>query len=228
MKEEKPLHVAIVLDGNRRFGKKKGSKIKGHQYGAKKVESLIDWCEDLKVGEITLYTFSTENFNRPEKEVDYLMDLFRKQFKKLRKDKRITERKIRINFIGRLDMFPQDLQNEMFDLMNDTLENNGLQVNFAVAYGGRAEIMDALKKIVKKGVNFLDISEELINENLYLQSEPDIFIRPGGEKRLSNFLLYQAAYSELFFLDKMWPEVTKKDFSTILKEFKKRERRFGE
>ncbi len=225
-----PKHIAIILDGNRRYGKKKGNKLLGHQKGAKKVEKLFDWCEELEISEITLYTFSTENFNRPQEEVDYLMNLFRKQFKKLRKDKRFKEKRSRFNFIGRLNLFPYDLQNEMFDIMNETLENPGLIINFAVGYGGRAEIVDAVNKIlIKKEKNKInsEITEDILLENLYLHSSPDILIRTGGEKRISNFLLYQTAYTELFFLDKMWPEFTKTDLVKIIKEFKERERRFG-
>jgi len=243
MENNNPKHIAIVLDGNRRYGKKIGNRFKGHVVGAKKVEELFDWCKELGIKEVTLYTFSTENFNRPEKEVDYLMKLFRRQVKKLNEDKRIKEGEIRVNFIGRLELFPKDLEEDMLKLMEKTADNDDFIVNFAVGYGGRAEIVDSIKKIIQKfknarttsGTNSVgneikpeDINEKMVSENLYLKSEPDIMVRPGGEKRMSNFLLWECAYSELFFLDKLWPEFEKEDLVKIIEEFKARERRFGE
>ena len=243
MENNNPKHIAIVLDGNRRYGNKIGNKFKGHVVGAKKVEELFDWCKELGIKEVTLYTFSTENFNRPEKEVDYLMKLFRRQVKRLNEDKRMKKGEIRVNFIGRLDLFPKDLEEDMLKLMEKTAGNDDFIVNFAVGYGGRAEIVDSIKKIIQKfknarttsGTNFVgneikpdDINEELVSENLYLKSEPDIMIRPGGEKRVSNFLLWQCSYSEIFFLEKLWPEFEKEDLVKVIEEFKARERRFGE
>ncbi len=243
MEEKNPKHIAIILDGNRRYGKKAGNRFKGHQVGAKKVEELFDWCIELGIKEVTLYTFSTENFNRPKKEVDYLMRLFKEQFNRLKKDKRVNEGKIKINFIGRLELFSDNLRQDMKELMEKTSGNTDFIVNFAVGYGGRAEIVDSIKKIIQKFKNARttsgnnsegkeikigDIDEKLVSENLYLQSEPDIMIRPGGEKRMSNFLLWECAYSELFFLDKLWPEFEKEDLVKVIEEFKARERRFGE
>ena len=232
MEEKNPKHISIVLDGNRRYGKKIGSKLKGHVVGAKKVEELFDWCKELGIKEVTLYTFSTENFNRPKEEVDYLMKLFRRQVKKLNEDKRVKEGEIRVNFIGRLELFPSDLKEDMEKLMEKTAGNDDFIVNFAVGYGGRAEIVDSLLKIIKKiknnEVKPENINEELVNENLYLKNEPDIMIRPGGEKRMSNFLLWQCSYSEIFFLEKLWPEFEKEDLVKIIEEYKERERRFGE
>jgi len=232
MENNNPRHISIVLDGNRRYGEKIGSKLKGHEVGAKKVEKLFDWCKELGIKEVTLYTFSTENFNRAKEEVDYLMGLFRKQFKRLKKKlEKEKEEKIRINFIGRLGLFPDDLRKEMEGLMEKTSGNAGFTVNFAVGYGGRSEIVDSIKKIIQKienqEIDIKDINEKVVSENLYLQSEPDIMIRPGGEKRMSNFLLWECAYSELFFIDKLWPEFEKEDLVKIIEEFKARERRFG-
>jgi len=230
-KLDNPRHIAVILDGNRRYGKKIGNKFKGHAVGAKKIEKLFDWCKELGIKEVTLYTFSTENFKRSKEEVDYLMRLFKEQFKRLKKDKRVSEGEVRINFIGRLELFPFDLRQDMKELMRKTAGNKDFTVNFAVGYGGRAEIVDSLLKIIKKiknkEINAEDVDEKLVSENLYLKSEPDILIRPGGEKRMSNFLLWGCAYSELFFLDKLWPEFEKEDLVKIIEEFKARERRFG-
>ncbi len=227
-----PRHIALVVDGNRRYAKKLGLNVwKGHEFGAKKIEELLEWCKDLGIEELTLYVFSSENFNRAEKEIRYVMNLFRDRIKKIRGDKRLTDSGLRIDFIGRLNLFPKDIQDLMQDLMEKTKENKKFKVNLAMGYGGRQEIVDAAKKIVnkvkKKELGIKDINEKVFEENLYLHSYPDILIRPGGEKRISNFLLWQNSYSELFFVDKLWPEFTKEDLIGCIEEFKTRERRFG-
>ena len=157
--------------------------------------------------------------------------MFKSNIKKLDSDERLNKNKIRVRFIVRINMFPKDLQKNMHSLMNKTKKNKKFKLNFAMAYSGKAEITDSLKNIIKKiknkKINEKNITESLINENLYLSSSPDILIRPGGEKRISDFLIWQAAYSELFFLDKLWPEFTKKDLVDVIREYKQRERRFG-
>ncbi|MCK5283352.1 MAG: di-trans,poly-cis-decaprenylcistransferase [Nanoarchaeota archaeon] len=230
--DDKRLHIGIILDGNRRYAKKKNIvPWKGHAYGADRAKDIINWCDTLNVRELTLYTFSVENFNRPEKEKKVLFKLFRSNFKKLEKDKRIDERKIGINFIGRLHMFPNEMVEDMHRLMERTKGNKNYIVNFAMAYGGRAEIVDAVKKIAKEvknnKISVNEIDEELVTQNLYLADEPDFIIRPGGEKRISNFLIWQSHYSEWIFVDKLWPEFTKADIIDSIDEFKSRKRRFG-
>ena len=232
MKQKNPKHVAIVLDGNRRYGKKIGLKPwQGHKFGVKKVEDLLKWCNELGVKELTLYSFSMDNFKRPSKEKKILFSLFKSNIKKLENDKRIRKDGVRVSFIGRLQMFPKDIQKHMRRVMEKTKKNKKFKLNFAMAYSGKAEITDSIKKIINKIKNkklkINDVNENLISNHLYLNSNPDILIRPGGEKRISDFLLWQSAYSELFFLDKLWPEFTKKDLVKVLKEFKQRERRFG-
>lgn len=233
MEANNPEHIAIILDGNRRFAKKKGMQPwKGHNFGAKNVEDLLKWCRDLGIKELTLYSFSMDNFKRPEREKKAIFDLLKKNFEKLEKDDRLMKNGIKVRFIGRIGMFPKDIQEGMQKLMKKTNENKRFKVNFAMAYSGKAEITDSIRKIINKinnkEININNINEDLIKNNLYLSSNPDIFIRPGGEKRLSDFLIWQSAYSELFFLDKLWPEFTKEDLVSIIKEFKQRERRFGE
>ncbi len=221
-----PKHIAIILDGNRRFSKKKGvASFRGHYKGAKKIDQLLNWALELGIKELTLYTFSLENFNRGKKEVDYLFDLFRKNIKNLKNDERIDKHKIRVRFIGRLRMFPKDLWEDMQELMKITRKYNGFKLNFAMAYGSKAEIVDMVSKIVKKKIKKID--EEVVRNNLYLKDSPDLLIRPGGEQRLSNFLLFQMAYTELYFIDRLWPQFSKKDFVNAIDGFKKRERRFG-
>jgi len=227
-----PRHIGIILDGNRRFSKRLMLKPwKGHEWGAKKVEALFDWCKEIGIKELTLYAFSYENFNRPKHEFDYLMKLFKKEFTRLLHDERIYKEKIRINFIGRIQMFDKELHEIMKSLMKATKTHSNRVVNFAMAYSGRIEIIDAVKKIAEKAkkgdVDVNEINEQLFSKNLYLKDEPDMVIRTGGEKRLSNFLPYQSVYSELFFVDKLWPEFEKKDLILTIKEFNKRDRRFG-
>ncbi len=227
-----PKHIAIILDGNRRFSKRLMLKPwKGHEWGAKKVEELLDWIHDFKIKELTLYAFSIDNFNRPKKEFDYLMNIFKNQYIKTIKDPRIKKYGMRINFIGRLYMFPKDVQESMYNLMESTKNNKMFILNIAMAYGGREEVIDAIKSIsekIKTGkFDINDINEKSFSKELYLDADPELIIRTGGEKRTSNFLIWQSNYSEWIFLEKMWPEFEKKDFIECLNEYSKRKRRFG-
>ena len=232
MDKDNNLSIAIILDGNRRYAKKQGLKPwQGHKFGTEKVKEILKWYQELGIKELTLYTFSTGNFNRPEQEKKVLFSLFKENIRNLKNDERLDKDGIQVRFIGRLQLFPKDIQKEMQEVMEKTKDYNNFRLNFAMAYGGRAEIVDATKKIIEKiknnEINENDIDENLLNENLYLSSSIDILIRPGGEKRISDFLLWQIAYSELFFIDKLWPEFTKDDLVNIIEEFKNRERRFG-
>ena len=228
-----PKHIGIILDGNRRFARKLMLKPwKGHEWGAKKVEKLITWCEELGIKELTLYAFSLENFNRPKEEFNYLMNLFKESISKLEEDPRIKKNKIKITFIGRIWMFPKELQELMNRLMEKTKRYNKCKINIAMAYSGRAEIIDAVKRLsqdIKNGkLSIEDLNEQVFKKNLYLESEPDLIIRTGGEKRISGFLLWQGSYAEFVFIDKMWPEFEKNDLVLAIKEYGRRERRFGQ
>ncbi len=228
-----PRHVGIILDGNRRFSKRIMLKPwKGHEWGADKVEKLMTWCRELGIKELTLYCFSTQNFNRPKQEFDFLMKLFIESFDKLEKDKRVDENKIRINFIGRIYMFPKEVQQKMNRIMEKTKDYGNYTINFAMAYGGREEVLDATAKIakqVKEGkLNVEDINEETFSKNLYMSDEPELIIRTGGEKRTSNFLIWQSNYSEWIFLEKLWPEFDKEDLMECIEEYNQRDRRHGE
>ncbi len=221
----KNLHIGIILDGNRRFAKRLMKEpLKGHEYGAKKIEKLLDWCQELNIKELTLYCLSLENFNRPKKEFNYLIRIFKKEFNKLKKDKRVQDNKIKIKFIGKKDLFDKELQKVMQEIEYQTKDYENYIINFALAYGGRQEIIEAIKKMIQ---NKEQITEENLKKNLWLKNEPDLIIRTGGEKRTSNFLPWQAIYSEWIFLDKMWPEFTKDDLRKSIKEFSNRKRRFG-
>jgi len=227
-----PKHVGIILDGNRRFSKRLMLKPwQGHEWGAKKVGKMLDWAREYGIKELTFYTMSIENFNRPKEEFDYLMRLFREEFDKFKEDERLTKESIKINFIGRLNMFPKDIQDKMNEIMEKTRSHDKFIVNFAMAYGGRAEIIDATKKIskqIKEGkLDINQINEKVFEKNLYTDSEPDLVIRTS-ESRLSGFMLWQCSYAEIIFLkDKLWPEFEKKDFIECLQEYSQRKRRFG-
>ena len=225
-----PKHVAIVLDGNRRFAKKLMLKPwKGHEWGKGKVEKLFEWAKELGVNELTLYAFSIQNLNRPKEEFDYLMKLFVESFNGIKNDIKIKE--VKMNFIGRINLFPKEVQKAMNELMEKTKDNIPYIVNFAMAYGGQEEVIDAVKKIseqVKEGkLDINKINEESFKDYLHLKNSPELIIRTGGEKRTSNFLNYQAAYSEWIYLEKMWPEFEKEDFEECIKEYSSRQRRFG-
>ncbi|MBI2102164.1 di-trans,poly-cis-decaprenylcistransferase [Candidatus Woesearchaeota archaeon] len=228
MVSKAPRHIAIILDGNRRYAGKIGVQPwKGHEFGLKKLEELFKWCQDTGVRELTLYAFSTENFKRAKREVNYLFSLFRHEVEKIKDGKGIFKNGIRFNFIGRLGMFPDSMRKPMLEVMQKTKKRNRLIVNFAMAYGGRQEIADAVNKAAKKIKN-KKIDEKMIAKNLYLKSEPELVIRPGGEIRTSNFLTWQSVYSEWIFVPKLWPEFTKEDLVKCIAEYNKRERRFGE
>jgi len=227
-----PKHVGIILDGNRRFAKRLMLKRwKGHEYGAEKIRKLLDWCKELDIREVTLYVFSIENFDRPKEEFDYLMKLFNSEFSKLIEDKRLKEDGVQINFIGRIHMFPKAVEEKMRRLMEITKNHSTYVLNFAMAYGGRAEVIDATRKIasqVAKGeLDVEAINEEVFDKNVYMDSKPDLIIRTSGEKRLSGFLLWQGAYAEISFVDKFWPDFEKEDFLTCIQEYSLRDRRFG-
>ncbi len=224
--DTKLKHLGLILDGNRRYAKKHNlNPLSGHDYGIKVVWDLFDWCKELDIREVSMYAFSTENFSRQKTEVNYLMKLFLNEFDKLLKSGKLGREKIKLRFIGRLEMFPQKLQDKMQALMNCTKDFKEFTANFCMAYGGRAEIVDAVNRLISQGAKKID--EEAISENLYLQSEPDLVIRTS-EQRLSNFLMWQSAYSEIIFLpDKLWPEFTKQDLTACVDEFNSRQRRFG-
>ena len=224
------------MDGNRRFAKRLMMKPwMGHQWGKEKVGKLIEWCIELGIKEVTMYAFSVDNFSRPKKEFDYIMKLFREACGQLKNDKKLQEKgkklAIKVRFLGRIGMFPKGVRQLMQEIMEKSASNTGLIVNFCMAYGGRHEIADAARKMagdVEKGViSPNDVNDETFKRYLYMPDDPDLIIRTGGEKRLSGFLLYQSSYSELFFLEKMWPEFEKEDLLQVMEEYKQRERRFG-
>jgi tritrans,polycis-undecaprenyl-diphosphate synthase [geranylgeranyl-diphosphate specific] len=229
-----PRHLAIILDGNRRYAENLGINPNiGHELGYMTVEKLIKWCWHLNIPELTLFAFSTENFNRDEEEVEHLMDLLKKGCQRLAEDPDIHENRVKVKAIGRLTLLPLELQEVIRYVEERTKNYDNFHLNIAISYGGRAEIVDAFKTIFKKVlVNELkidDINEEMVNKHLYVRNmvEPDMIIRTSGEQRLSNFLLWQAAYSELYFEDANLPAFRRIDFFRAIRTFQNRNRRYG-
>lgn len=222
-------HIGIIMDGNRRYARKQGILLfDGHKKGAEKLKEVLNWIKEYKIPMVTLYTLSYENKSRPKEEMDALMDLFKEGFSELIKNKDdLNKDGIKIHFIGRTDFLPKDVCEMMQKLVMLTKDNNKLTVNFALGYSGRTELVDAVRKIIHAGMKEDDVTEETIMQNLYLASEPELIIRTGKERRMSNFLTYQSVYSELFFLDCLWPEFSKEEFDNVIAEFNKRERRYG-
>jgi len=230
-----PKHIGIILDGNRRFAKRLMMKPwKGHEWGAKKFREFCSWCYELGVEEVTAYLFSIQNFNRSKDEFEYIMKIFQEEVKYLLTTEKIQELKekgVRINFIGRQWMLPKELQELQNKVMEATKDNKPRRINFAMAYGGREEIIDAVQKIAEQAkegkLDPKDINEEIFSKELWLNSDPDIIIRTGGERRISNFLPWQGTYSELIFIKKFWPEMEKEDLVACVEDFGNRDRRFG-
>ena len=227
-----PQSIGLILDGNRRWAKEQGlPAFKGHQEGAENVKRLLLWCKDLGIREIFLFCFSTENFNRSKIEVNFLMKLFEHFFTKIATSADIKKNKVRVKVIGRAYLLPPSLQKKIAKAEEATRKHTNFQLNFCIAYGGRPEITDAVKRIaeaVQLGEHdHNEISEKTIAEQLYTESELDLVIRTSGEKRISNFLLWQTAYSEWIFYPKMWPAFTKDDLIACIEEYNARQRRYG-
>ena len=233
---ERPEHIAIILDGNRRWASAQElNPWLGHKQGAETVENLLEWCEMLGVKFVTLYTFSMENFKRPAAEVEEIMRIAQKKFLKLLTDERIHRSKVHVKVIGRVNLLPEKLQQLIADVEKATADYDKQFLNFAFAYAGRAEIVDAAKTIaekVKNGeLNVEDVDERTFEKYLYTShmpnQEPDMIIRTSGEERLSGFLLWQSAYSELYFLDVYWPDFRIIDLLRAIRTFQRRKRRYG-
>ena len=220
-----PEHVAIIMDGNGRWGlKKKKSRNYGHKKGLETVEKIIEAAVYKKIKYLTLFVFSTENWKRPVKEVNYLIRLLNKYIDK--EISNLLKKNIKINVIGDISPFPNILKNKIKKISSLSKTNNKIQINMALNYGSRQEIIKAINSLNK---NNLKINEKNINKFLYTHDvpEPEILIRTGNTKRISNFLTWQIIYSEIFFVKKMWPDFSKNDFYKIIENYKKIERKFG-
>jgi len=231
-----PNHIAIILDGNRRWAKRNLTiQEKGHFKGANAVENLLDWCEEFDIKIITLYVLSAENLDRKNEELDYLYDLIHQRLEKLYNDPRLHKNRMRVKAIGTIELLPESIKDVLKRLDEITKDYENHFLNIAIAYGGQNELVDAVKKIgnkIKSGeLDAEKINKEVIESNLYTshlpQSSPDMILRTSGEKRMSGFLLWQSAYSELVFLDIFWPEFRKIDLMRAIRTFQKRKRRIG-
>ena len=219
-------HVAIIMDGNGRWGlKKKNSRNYGHIQGLKTVEAVIKLSIGRKIPFLTLYTFSTENWKRPDNEINFLFNLIRKHIKK--NLKKIIKQGIRINIIGKRKKLPTDIVQSLKIIESKTKKNNAITINLALNYGSKEEIVDACRKFIfekNKKIDIKNFQKKLYTKNI---PDPDILIRTGGTRRLSNFLLWQLAYAEIFFIDKLWPDFNRNDFNKIINKFHKIKRNFG-
>ncbi len=229
-----PDHIGIIMDGNRRFAQGlRARKGTGHALGAEKLRSVLDWAKEFGIKYGTVYAFSKQNMRRSEDEVEELMDLMERKFRELANDPDIHSDKVRIRIIGDKSDLPLRVRKAMEEVETKTEGYDGFVFNVAVNYGGREEIVDAVRRIsgkVKEGkIDSEDIDEELVDEHLYMSDipDPDLIIRTSGEERLSGFLLWRSAYSELHFCDSNWPAMTKLDFLRALYDYQGRERRFG-
>ncbi|MDH5437542.1 MAG: polyprenyl diphosphate synthase [Candidatus Bathyarchaeota archaeon] len=232
----KPDHIAIILDGNRRWASERLlNPWVGHHHGADKIQDLLKWCLDLGVKSITLYAFSTENFQRTQGEVSEIMKIVEEKLHEILEEEQIHRHKVRVKVIGRLSLLPNSVQEIVKKVEEATKDYDAHFLNVALAYGGRAEIVDATKKIAKKvekgKLNPEGINERVFESHLYTaympKQDPDLVVRTSGEERLSGFLLWQCAYSELCFLDVYWPEFRRIDLLRAVRTYQRRKRRFG-
>lgn len=231
-KDKLPQHLAIIMDGNGRWAERRGlPRSAGHREGAKAVRRVITNCLDFNIPILTIFAFSTENWKRPKKEIIYLIKLFERVLS--REKANLVKNNIKINFIGRLDNLPNSLIEKMKELHESTKRNNKLILNIAINYSGRTEIVDALKsillKIDNKKLSIEEINENTIRDNLYTHNlpDPDLLIRTAGEMRISNFMLWQIAYTELWVTPVFWPDFDENNLVEAIRNFQKRVRKYG-
>ncbi len=226
-KNRLPNHVAVIMDGNGRWAKKRGlPRIKGHEKGIKRVLSTIEIADYLGIRYLTLYTFSKENWKRPESEVSHLIRLLKKYLKE--NQRKFAEDDIVFNTIGDIEDFDQELQSLIRQTMENTRDHKGMVLTLALSYGGRQEIVKAVKNIVKDKIKPEDINMEKFSKYLFNVPDVDLMIRTSGEIRISNYLLWQISYAELYFTKVLWPDFKKSEFLKAIIDYQKRERRFGE
>ncbi len=220
-----PHHLGIIMDGNRRWAQAKGLPVfKGHAKGLEVLKKIVKHCRDVGIKSLSVFAFSTENWQRPQREVSFLMNLCKKAAS--RDIKKLVENSIKVKIIGDKQKLPKGLVSSLEKIEELTKNNQDMTFNIALSYGGRAEIASAVKNIIKKRIDPEKITEEVISENLWT-SDLDLLIRTGKEQRLSNFLIWQSAYAELYFSGKYWPDFTVNDLDVALEDFTKRQRRRG-
>ena len=227
-----PKHIAIIMDGNGRWAKSKGkNRVFGHRNGTEAVHKVVEAAARMQIEHLTLYAFSTENWNRPQQEVSTLMDLL---IRALRRElNKMVKNNIQLKSIGDISKLPTEVEKELIDTINKTRDNDGMILTLALNYGARQELTQAMQQIASKVKNNIispeNVDETIINEHLYTRNLPpvDLLIRTSGEQRISNFLLWQIAYAELYFSEVLWPDFNEKHFEEAITSYQKRERRFG-
>ncbi len=233
-----PAHIGLILDGNRRYARGIGLAARlGHEYGVEKLREVLQWCLGLGVGHVTLFVFSTENFRRPSEEVDYLLELFVRESANLIEDPQIKSERVRVRIIGQRDCLPSRVTTAIEALELSTADHDGMLLTIALAYGGREEISDAVKDMLKEAIEqgrsiaslIEEMSADVLERHLYTSGvpDPDFIIRTSGEQRLSGFLLWQSAYSEFHFVEALWPAFRRIDFLRAVRDYQRRERRYG-
>ena len=223
-----PEHIAIIMDGNGRWAQRRGlHRIEGHRAGVASLRSAIEYFNEYQIKYVTTYSFSTENWKRPEDEIAGLFDLLDEIIEK--ETAELHKKGIRLRHLGRLDGLPSHLQQTVLKATEITRNNSGMTLSFAFNYGGRSEILDAVRQLIAEGIPPQGITEELFSRHLYTADLPDVdlLIRTGGELRISNFMIWQAAYSEYYFTEVLWPDFDKKEIEKALLSYSQRERRFG-
>ena len=221
-------HIAIIPDGNRRWAKEHLlPSMMGHKKGVEALKNIVKACAEFDVKYLTMYAFSTENWNRKKEEVDFLMDLLAQTIKNELKE--LDENNVKLTFLGNLKQLSDSLQTILANAQDTTKDNTGVNLNIAINYGARDEITTAVKNIINQGYREDEITEQLISDNLYTKNipDPDLLIRTSGEKRISNYLLWQIAYSEIYITDKYWPDFDKEQLKLAIEEFAQRQRRWG-
>ena len=225
-----PNHIAFILDGNRRWARKHRLRLFGHKQGGKKFEDVLNWCLELGVPRVSAYVLSTENLNRPKKELDEIFSTAFDFLKRWEKEKtNLDKYEVKVRFVGDLGKLPPKLVKAMGKIMRRTAKYQKRALNILVAYGSRFELTNVMRKVAEKAIKtgHIEITEKEINKNLLVPVPIDLLIRTGGMQRLSNFMLWQASYAELIFLDTLWPDFTKKDLIWCIREYNRRQRKFG-
>ncbi len=223
-----PEHIAIIMDGNGRWAEMRGvSRVEGHRRGAERAREIIEACHEIGIKNLTLYAFSIENWKRPNDEVNTLMKLLRHYLE--RETENMVIKGISFRVIGNIELLSQDFISQLRETERKTVDGKRMRLILALSYGGRNEIIRAIKKVLLNGLNIDEIDEERFKDYLDTKGipDPDIIIRTSGEKRLSNFLIYQSAYSELYFTETLWPDFTKEEFFEAIRDYQRRHRRFG-
>ncbi len=229
VKEDDFIHIALIPDGNRRYAKKIGKPIwYGHYAGAKKIEEFLEWCSEFdKIKTVSIFALSTENLNRTKEELEHLWKIYKNNLFRALSSEKVKKRQIKVNVFGTENVWRSDVRQAARDTMKLTAQYSRKIINILLSYGSKFEIVSAVKKIAEKGIKKTKIAESLFDEYLWVSQPVDLIIRTGNQQRLSNFLLYQSAYAEIYFSKTMWPEFTRKEFEKIIRWYFRQKRKFG-